>query len=157
MKDVAKKAKEVANPEKKWDEYIDLLVKYCEDLGKVAGKADATYQDAKDAYAKVKSACADCHNDFRVDENSEWCFSIKPFRACRESRTRRSPLDRADAGRGSPSSGSGILGNMPWCWAPPAGSRTTFHGPARPTASRSSAARAGAARSFSGRESFASP
>ena len=68
LKDVAKKSKEVANPEKKWDEYIDLLVKSCEDLEKVAGKADATYQDAKDAYAKVKTACADCHKDFRIEE-----------------------------------------------------------------------------------------
>jgi cytochrome c556 len=68
LKDVAKKAKEVANPEKKWDEYIDQLVKSSEDLEKVAGKKGATFQDAKDAYAKVKTACADCHKDFRVDE-----------------------------------------------------------------------------------------
>ena len=67
-KDVAKKAKDVANPEKKWDEYIDELVKTSEELGKVAGKSDATFQDAKDAFAKVKNVCNDCHKDFRVDE-----------------------------------------------------------------------------------------
>ena len=50
IKDAAKKAFErsVANPEKKWDEYIDELVKAAEDLGKVAGKANATFQEAKD-------------------------------------------------------------------------------------------------------------
>jgi cytochrome c556 len=68
-KDAAKKAKkEVANPEKKWDEYIDELVKTSEELGKVAGKSSATFQDAKDAFAKVKNVCTDCHNDFRVEE-----------------------------------------------------------------------------------------
>jgi cytochrome c556 len=67
-KDAAKKAKDVANPEKKWDEYIDELVKTSEELGKVAGKASSTFQDAKDAFAKVKNVCNDCHKDFRVDE-----------------------------------------------------------------------------------------
>ncbi len=69
MKDAAKKAKDVANPEKKWDEYIDELIKTSEELGKVAGKADATFQDAKDAFAKVKNVCTDCHKDFRKDES----------------------------------------------------------------------------------------
>lgn len=68
MKDAAKKAKDVANPEKKWDEYIDQLVKTSEELGKVAGKAGANFQDAKNAFTKVKSVCTDCHKDFRVDE-----------------------------------------------------------------------------------------
>ena len=67
-KDAAKKAKEVANPEKKWDEYIDELVKTSEELGKLAAKKDTTFQVAKDAYAKVKDVCSDCHKDFRVDE-----------------------------------------------------------------------------------------
>jgi cytochrome c556 len=67
-KDAAKKAKEVANPEKKWDEYIDELVKKSEELGKVAAKAGATFQDAKESYAKLKKVCTDCHTDFRVDD-----------------------------------------------------------------------------------------
>ncbi len=67
-KDAAKKAKDVANPEKKWDEYLDELVKTSEELGKVAGKEGANFQDAKDAFAKVKNVCADCHKDFRVDD-----------------------------------------------------------------------------------------
>ena len=68
IKDAAKKAKDVANPEKKWDEYIDELVKTSEELGKVAGKSGATFQDAKDAFGKVKNVCTDCHKDFRVEE-----------------------------------------------------------------------------------------
>jgi cytochrome c556 len=67
-KDAAKKAKDVANPEKRWDELIDELVKTSEELGKVAGKAGATFQDAKDAFAKVKNVCTDCHKDFRIEE-----------------------------------------------------------------------------------------
>jgi cytochrome c556 len=68
IKDAAKKAKDVADPEKKWDEYMDEFIKTSEELGKVAGKAGAKFQDAKDAYNKVKNACADCHKDFRKDE-----------------------------------------------------------------------------------------
>ena len=68
IKDAAKKAKDVTNPEKKWDEYIDLLVKSSEKLGKVAAKSGASYQEAKDAFGEVKKACADCHKDFRVDD-----------------------------------------------------------------------------------------
>jgi cytochrome c556 len=67
-KDAAKKAKDVEKPEKKWDDYIDELVKTSEELGKVAGKEGATFQDAKDAFAKVKNVCNDCHKDFRVEE-----------------------------------------------------------------------------------------
>jgi cytochrome c556 len=68
IKDAAKKAKDVANPEKKWDEYIEELIKTAEEFGKVAGKAGASYQDAKDSYVKVKQVCTDCHKDFRVDD-----------------------------------------------------------------------------------------
>jgi cytochrome c556 len=70
MKDAAKKAKDVENPEKKWDEYMDSFIKTSEELEKVAGKAGTKFQDAKDAYGKVKNACADCHKDFRKDESS---------------------------------------------------------------------------------------
>jgi cytochrome c556 len=62
------KAKDVAEPQKKWDEYIAELIKTCEHLGDVAGKSNATYQDAKDAFGAVKKACADCHTVFRVDD-----------------------------------------------------------------------------------------
>ena len=68
IKDVAKKAKDVADPEKKWDQYMDAFIKTCEDLEKLAGKSDTTFEDAKEAFGKVTNACADCHNDFRKDE-----------------------------------------------------------------------------------------
>jgi cytochrome c556 len=69
MKDAAKKAKDVANPEKKWDEYMDEFIKTSEELGKVAGKPGAKFEDAKEAFTKVKNACADCHKDFRKEES----------------------------------------------------------------------------------------
>ena len=70
IKDAVKKAKDMAEPAKKWDGYIDELVKTAEALEKVAAKPNAVYANAKNAYSAVKKACADCHNDFRVDEGS---------------------------------------------------------------------------------------
>jgi cytochrome c556 len=69
LAEAIKKAK-VADPQKKWDEYMDDFIKSSEKLGDVAGKADATYDDAKGAFSVVKKACADCHKDFRVEEGS---------------------------------------------------------------------------------------
>jgi cytochrome c556 len=66
--DAVKKAKNVADPQKKWDTYMDDFIKTCKELEEVAGKSDATFQDAKDAFKKVSDACADCHRDFRKDE-----------------------------------------------------------------------------------------
>jgi cytochrome c556 len=68
IKDAVKKAKDLADADKKWDTYMDDFIKTCEELEKVAGKSDATFQDAKDAFKKVTAACADCHNDFRKDD-----------------------------------------------------------------------------------------
>ncbi len=68
IKDAVKKAKDVAEPEKKWDTYMDDFIKTCEELGKVAAKSDAKWEDAKDAFAKITNACADCHKDFRKDD-----------------------------------------------------------------------------------------
>ncbi len=68
IKDAVKKAKNVADPDKKWDTYMDDFIKFCEELEKVAGKSDAKFEDAKEAYKKVSDACADCHRDFRKDE-----------------------------------------------------------------------------------------
>ncbi len=68
IKDTMKKAKEVPDPAKKWDEYIDELVKTSEKLGEITAKPNAPYPDAKNAYKAVQKACADCHKDFRVEE-----------------------------------------------------------------------------------------
>ncbi len=66
--DAVKKAKDLAAPQKKWDEYIDELVKTSEELRDVAAKTGAAYQDAKDKFGAVKKVCNDCHKDFRIDE-----------------------------------------------------------------------------------------
>jgi cytochrome c556 len=68
LDDAVKKAKDVAEPQKKWDSYIEELIKASEDLRDVVAKSDSTYQDAKESFNKVKKVCADCHKDFRVDE-----------------------------------------------------------------------------------------
>ncbi len=67
FKDAFKKSK-AADPQKKWDEYMDDFIKTSEDLAALVGKADASQVDAKAAFDKVKKTCADCHNDFRVEE-----------------------------------------------------------------------------------------
>jgi len=67
--DAVKKAKDVVNPQKKWDDMMDELIKTSENLGKVAARPNATFQDAKAAFVKVKNVCTDCHKDFRVDED----------------------------------------------------------------------------------------
>jgi cytochrome c556 len=64
----AKEKKEVADPQKKWDEFLDELIKTCENLGNVAAKPDAKFQDAKDAYGAVNKVCTECHKDFRIDD-----------------------------------------------------------------------------------------
>jgi hypothetical protein len=64
----AKEKKEVADPQKQWDKFMDELIKSCEHLGDVAAKPDATFQQAKDAFGAVKKVCTDCHHDFRIDE-----------------------------------------------------------------------------------------
>ena len=69
IKDAVKKAK-VADPQKKWDEYMDELIKSSEKLGDVSAKTNAAYEDAKSAFANVNKACTDCHTDFRVEEGS---------------------------------------------------------------------------------------
>ena len=69
IKDAVEKAK-IADPQKKWDEYMDDLIKSSEKLGDVTAKPAAVYNDAKNAFTVVKKACADCHKDFRVDDAS---------------------------------------------------------------------------------------
>jgi cytochrome c556 len=69
IKDAVAKAK-IAEPQKKWDEYMDELIKSSAKLGEISAKLAAVYDDAKKAFTVVKKACADCHTDFRVDEAS---------------------------------------------------------------------------------------
>jgi cytochrome c556 len=70
LKDGINKAKDVTNPQQRWDEYMDAFIKTAEKLGEVAAKPSVAFQDAKSAFGDVKKACADCHKDFRPDEGS---------------------------------------------------------------------------------------
>jgi cytochrome c556 len=70
IKDAIKKAKDVAEPEKRWTELIGEFVKSAEKMEKVAAKPNANFQDAKNASSAINKVCTDCHKDFRVDESS---------------------------------------------------------------------------------------
>jgi cytochrome c556 len=70
LKDAIKKAKGLADPQAKWDEYMDVFVKAAEKLTEVADKPNADHQMTKDAFKAVSSSCATCHKDFRVEEGS---------------------------------------------------------------------------------------
>ena len=69
IRSAVKNAKDVTEPGKKWDELMDDFIKTSGKLGVVAGKTDAVYQKAKDAFGDVKKSCADCHAVFKVEEN----------------------------------------------------------------------------------------
>jgi cytochrome c556 len=66
-KDYIKKAKDVSEPQAKWNELMDTFASSSEDLAKVAGKSGATKDEAKKAFGVVKKACADCHAVFRIE------------------------------------------------------------------------------------------
>ena len=72
LNEAVKKAKDVANPQQKWDQLIDELIKTSEHLGEVASKPNTTFQQAKDAFGAVKKVCTDCHKDFRVDDDGKF-------------------------------------------------------------------------------------
>jgi cytochrome c556 len=68
--DAVKKAKAVADPDKKWSEYIGEFIKTAEAMEKVAAKPSAKFEDAKSASSAINKVCTDCHKDFRVDDSS---------------------------------------------------------------------------------------
>jgi cytochrome c556 len=67
-KDYIKKAKEVPNAGGRWNELMDSFASTSEHLAKVAAKAKSTHEQAKEAFTAVKKVCADCHKDFRIEE-----------------------------------------------------------------------------------------
>jgi cytochrome c556 len=69
LNDAVKKAKDIAEPQKKWDAYFDEFVKTSTVLGDVAGSAKAKFEDTKKAFNALKKVCSDCHHDFRIEEN----------------------------------------------------------------------------------------
>jgi cytochrome c556 len=69
MKDALTKAKDEKDPQKKWNEIMDDLLKTTEKFEKVVAKSGTTVQEAKDSFKPVTKSCADCHAVFRVDED----------------------------------------------------------------------------------------
>jgi hypothetical protein len=67
-KDAVKKAKDVPNAQGRWNELMDSFASTSKNLATVAGKSSATQVQAKEAFAAVKKVCADCHKDFRVED-----------------------------------------------------------------------------------------
>lgn len=65
--EVVKNAKNVADPQKKWEELIDAWAKEAAKLAEIAGKADSTQKDAKDQLNTVNKTCTECHQVFRID------------------------------------------------------------------------------------------
>jgi cytochrome c556 len=66
-KDAVKKAKDLADADKKWDQWSDAFIVTADKLSAVTAKPKPVYKDAKDAFSAMKKACADCHSDFRLE------------------------------------------------------------------------------------------
>jgi len=63
------KAKNEADPQKKWNELSEAFIGSAEKLNDVAGKEGPNYDDTKKAFSAVSKTCTECHQVFRVDEN----------------------------------------------------------------------------------------
>ncbi len=72
MKDALKRAKDEKNPEKKWGELCDAMVKELEKFEKLVAKPETKGPEAKSAYRIVYKACTDCHGVFRVDDDDKF-------------------------------------------------------------------------------------
>lgn len=69
FKEALGKAKNEANPQRKWDELMDSFIASSEKLSETAGKPAPDYDDTKKAFSAVSKTCTECHQVFRVDEN----------------------------------------------------------------------------------------
>jgi cytochrome c556 len=71
----AREIKEPAQKQKKsfdlWVKLMDVQIKETEEFAALARK-NPKQADAKAAYEKVKKACADCHKDFRVEDDEKF-------------------------------------------------------------------------------------
>jgi cytochrome c556 len=72
IKDAIKNAKDLKDPEAKWDSLMDEFIKSAEDLGQTAGKTGATQPETKKAHSVVKAKCANCHNIFRIETDEDF-------------------------------------------------------------------------------------
>jgi cytochrome c556 len=69
-KDAVKKAKGVADADKKWVDLCDAFGKELQTFHDVASKPSTTQDQAKKAFSKVSTSCTDCHMVFRVEEEN---------------------------------------------------------------------------------------
>ncbi len=68
-KEALGKAKNEADPQKKWNELSEAFISSSAKLSEVAGKDGPSYDDTKKAFSAVSKTCTECHQVFRVDEN----------------------------------------------------------------------------------------
>ncbi|MDG3005167.1 cytochrome c [Paludisphaera mucosa] len=71
LNDAVKAAKNQPEPQKKWDELMDLWGKESDKLAELAAKADSTQKDAKDQLNTINKTCTECHQVFRVDAEAD--------------------------------------------------------------------------------------
>jgi cytochrome c556 len=68
-KEALDRAKNEADPQKKWNELSEAFISSSEKLSEVAGKSSPDFDDTKKAWSAVNKSCTECHQVFRVDEN----------------------------------------------------------------------------------------
>ena len=68
LKDSAEKQKK---PFDLWQKLMDVQIKETEEFAELARK-NPKQPEAKAAFEKVKKACADCHKDFRVEDDEKF-------------------------------------------------------------------------------------
>jgi cytochrome c556 len=68
IKEAVKTARDLPDAGKKWDQWSDAFIKTAENLSQIAAKPKSGFKKTKDAFTAVKKSCADCHQDFRVDD-----------------------------------------------------------------------------------------
>lgn len=69
-KEAAKKAKTVKDAETQWTTLTDSFTKELQKFHSTASRSSTTQAEAKKAYGLVSQSCTNCHNVFRVEEDS---------------------------------------------------------------------------------------
>jgi len=67
--EVVKSAKGQADPQKKWDELMDVWGKESQKLADLVAKSETTQKDAKDQLNTINKTCTECHQVFRIEED----------------------------------------------------------------------------------------
>ena len=69
LNDVVKSAKGEADPQKKWDDLMDLWGKESQKLADLVAKSETTQKEAKDQLNTINKTCTECHQVFRIEED----------------------------------------------------------------------------------------